>query len=228
MLMASTMFGAQEPNVIVIFTDDLGYADLSCMGMEPDVKTPNLDRLAAEGVRFTNGYVTAPQCGPSRVGLLTGYYQGRLGYDTNGDGPVSLDVGATACELAGLDRSDELDGVNLMPLLKDGQSLPDRTLYWRFWGQTAIRRGDWKFLKMGNQQSFLFNVAEDKAEQNNLLQSNPDVAADLQKQLKTWASELQPPGIPDEVGNTEEVFFYEHFFDVPLPEKYQPQQNPFK
>ena len=77
----------KKPNVIVIFTDDHGYADLSCMGMEPDVKTPNLDRLAKEGVRFTNGYVTAPQCGPSRAGLLTGRYQSRFGYDTNGQGP---------------------------------------------------------------------------------------------------------------------------------------------
>lgn len=61
-----------KPNLIVIFTDDHGYAYLSWVGTEPDVKTPHLDRLAAEGVRLTDGYVTAPQCCPSRAGLLTG------------------------------------------------------------------------------------------------------------------------------------------------------------
>jgi len=79
-----------KPNIIVFFTDDHGYADLSCMGMEKDVKTPHLDRLASEGVRFTDGYVTAPQCCPSRVGLLTGRDQNRSGYITNGYGPLAL------------------------------------------------------------------------------------------------------------------------------------------
>ena len=74
------------PNVIVIFTDDHGYADLSCAGSETDVKTPHLDRLAAEGVRFTDGYVTAPQCCPSRAGLLTGRDQNRFGF-----GPTDTD-----------------------------------------------------------------------------------------------------------------------------------------
>jgi len=478
--LASSMVSAasQKPNVIVIFTDDQGYADLSCMGIEPDVKTPNLDRMAKEGVLFTDGYVTAPQCGPSRVGLLTGQYQQRLGYDTNGQGPIplevktladrlgaagyvngmvgkwhleatwqdykfidqykpgpepqeerfkrigseilekyypsgrgfqetffgymtnnywatynldgkrfdsprwidvqgkdrvdvqtdaalkfienhhedpfflylayyaphvplasskkyldrfpgemperrryalamisaiddgvgaimdrlnqygidentliffisdngaplgahqgapmedvlpvdkpgpawdgskntplngekgmlaeggirvpflarwkgtipsgqvidtpviALDVAATACELAGLGLPEEFDGVNLIPLLKDGKPLPDRTLYWRFWGQTAARRGDWKFLKMGNQQSFLFNMAEDKEEKNNLLKANPEIAADLERQLEKWAAELQPPGVPNRPGNPQEVLFYKHWFDVPLP-----------
>jgi len=54
------------------------------------MQTPNLDRLAGEGVRFTDGYVTAPQCGPSRAGLLTGRYQQRFGYNHNGMGPMSL------------------------------------------------------------------------------------------------------------------------------------------
>ncbi len=77
-----------KPNVIVIFTDDQGYADLSCMGIEPDVKTPHIDRLAAQGVRFTHGYVTAPQCCPSRAGLLTGRDQNRFGLVSNGHGPL--------------------------------------------------------------------------------------------------------------------------------------------
>lgn len=62
-----------RPNVVVIFCDDLGYGDLACYG-HPDIETPNLDQVAAEGVRFTNFYVGAAVCTPSRASLLTGRY----------------------------------------------------------------------------------------------------------------------------------------------------------
>jgi arylsulfatase A-like enzyme len=74
---------AARPNIIVIYTDDHGYADLGCMGIMNDVKTPNIDALAAAGVRMTAGYVTAPQCSPSRCGLISGQYQGKFGMDNN-------------------------------------------------------------------------------------------------------------------------------------------------
>ena len=90
-----------KPNIIVFFTDDHGYADLSCMGFEKDVKTPHLDRLAAEGVRFTSGYITAPQCCPSRAGLLTGRDQNRFGYISNGYGPLPLEEKTIADRLGG-------------------------------------------------------------------------------------------------------------------------------
>lgn len=69
----------RRPNVLVIVSDDHGYADRSATGMRPDVSTPGLDRLAAEGVTFTDGYVTAPVCSPSRAGLIAGRYQQRWG-----------------------------------------------------------------------------------------------------------------------------------------------------
>ncbi|MDP6718214.1 MAG: sulfatase-like hydrolase/transferase, partial [Pirellulaceae bacterium] len=75
---------APKPNIIVIFTDDHGHADLSCQDVLPDIKTPNIDALAASGVRMTSGYVTAPQCVPSRAGILTGKYQNRFGVESNG------------------------------------------------------------------------------------------------------------------------------------------------
>ncbi len=80
-----------RPNFVVIFTDDLGYADLGAQGLREDVRTPNLDALAETGVRFTSGYITAPQCSPSRAGLLTGRYQQRFDYDNIADGPLPLD-----------------------------------------------------------------------------------------------------------------------------------------
>ena len=73
---------ADKPNIIVILADDLGYADLGCQG-SGDVKTPQIDSIAANGVRCTAGYVTAPQCCPSRAGLITGRYQNRFGFEVN-------------------------------------------------------------------------------------------------------------------------------------------------
>ena len=74
----------EKPNIIVIYTDDHGYADLGCMGVMQDVKTPHIDSLASNGVRMAAGYVSAPQCGPSRCGLITGQYQTRFGMEANG------------------------------------------------------------------------------------------------------------------------------------------------
>ncbi|MBK1880038.1 sulfatase family protein [Pelagicoccus mobilis] len=82
--LSSILHSADRPNVIIIFTDDHGWADLSIQGVLEDVKTPHTDQLARSGVLFTSGYVTAPQCRPSRAGLMTGRYQNRFGLEHNG------------------------------------------------------------------------------------------------------------------------------------------------
>jgi arylsulfatase A len=79
---------ARPPNFVVLFADDLGYSDLSCYG-NPVIRTPNLDRLAAEGMRFTSFYAAAAVCTPSRVGLLTGRYPTRAGQPNN-TGPETV------------------------------------------------------------------------------------------------------------------------------------------
>ncbi len=71
-----------KPNFILIVADDLGFADLSLNGSK-QIATPNIDKLAAGGINFTNGYVSAPVCSPSRAGLLTGRNQVTFGHDNN-------------------------------------------------------------------------------------------------------------------------------------------------
>ncbi len=71
-----------RPNILVIVSDDHGYADAGFQGSR-DLVTPHLDRLAASGIRFTNGYVSHPYCSPTRAGLMTGRYQQRFGHENN-------------------------------------------------------------------------------------------------------------------------------------------------
>ncbi len=71
-----------QPNILFILVDDLGYADLACYGSE-EVISPNIDLLAKNGIKCTSAYVTAPQCAPSRAGLITGFYQQKYGFEVN-------------------------------------------------------------------------------------------------------------------------------------------------
>lgn len=458
-LSVATEDTSAKPNIIVIFTDDHGYADLSCQGYEKDVKTPNLDRFAAEGARFTNGYVTAPQCCPSRAGLLSGRDQNRFGFHSNGHGPLpldqpimsehfakagyttgmvgkwhmepnqsdkaflekhkikdgrippklearyhphsrgfqetffgylnrysvtydlqgkrfpepkplqttgdrldrqseaalrfidlhhtepfflylayyaphvplasskkyldrfpgemperrryalamisavdegvgqimkkldqygidgntliyfigdngaplkltmpddpvqldgaywdgskntpltgekgmlaeggirvpylmrwksvippgqvihtpvtTLDVARTSMTAAKISPPHNLDGSNLLPLLIDKTPLPERTLHWRFWNQTAARKGDWKLLKLGNQKPMLFDLAKDIGEKHDLAGENPDLVRELEASLTRWTTDLIPAGMPTGTGNGQEQKFYQHHF----------------
>lgn len=71
---------AATPNIVFILADDFGYGDLGCMGC-PDIATPNIDRLAVEGVKFTDFYANAPVCTPTRTGFMTGRWQQRCGLE---------------------------------------------------------------------------------------------------------------------------------------------------
>src|SRR5437868_11024798 len=69
-----------RPNIVFVLVDDMGYADLGCMGAK-DIKTPNIDRLASEGLKFTDFYANAPVCTPTRTGFITGRWQQRVGFE---------------------------------------------------------------------------------------------------------------------------------------------------
>lgn len=79
---SSTNAAEQPPNLIIILTDDMGYADLRAFGTS-EIHTPHLDRLAAEGTRFTSAYTVAPICVPSRMGLMSGKFPARFGVFNN-------------------------------------------------------------------------------------------------------------------------------------------------
>ena len=85
LLLTSVSQAEERPNIIVFYTDDHGHADLSCQGVLADIRTPNVDALAKSGVLARNGYSTAPQCVPSRAGLMVGKFQSRFGVETNGN-----------------------------------------------------------------------------------------------------------------------------------------------
>jgi arylsulfatase A-like enzyme len=90
LVLAIRLFSADRPNVVFIVADDLGYGELGCYGGK-EIRTQQIDSIARNGVRFTNGYVTAPFCAASRAALLTGRYQTRFGFENNPIGAANAD-----------------------------------------------------------------------------------------------------------------------------------------
>lgn len=87
---------ARPPNIVIILTDDQGYADVGCFGAK-DIRTPNLDRMAREGMRFTDFYVAQAVCTASRAALMTGCYPNRVGLQgaLNHQSPIGISDGET-------------------------------------------------------------------------------------------------------------------------------------
>lgn len=87
----TTKKDADKPNFVIIFTDDQGYQDLGCFG-SPSIQSPNIDKMAEEGIKLTSFYVAAPLCTPSRAALMTGSYPTRINMAEGVDFPVLLDA----------------------------------------------------------------------------------------------------------------------------------------
>jgi arylsulfatase A-like enzyme len=87
----------RKPNILVIVGDDMGYHDVGVHGCK-DIPTPNIDSIARNGVRFTNGYVSGPYCSPTRAGLMTGRYQTRFGHEFNPGPTPTDDVGLSLAQ----------------------------------------------------------------------------------------------------------------------------------
>jgi arylsulfatase A-like enzyme len=100
---ASGGSAARRPNIVILLADDLGYADTGFQGCK-DVPTPQIDSLAASGIRCTNGYVSGPYCSPTRAGLMTGRYQQRFGHEFNPSEGKNENVGLPLSETTIADR----------------------------------------------------------------------------------------------------------------------------
>jgi arylsulfatase A-like enzyme len=83
LVIAASIEAATQPNLLIFYADDLGYGETGVYGCK-DIPTPNIDSLATNGVKFTQGYVAATYCSPSRAGLMTGRYPTRFGHEFNG------------------------------------------------------------------------------------------------------------------------------------------------
>ena len=121
---------------------------------------------------------------------------------------IQLDILPTALAAAGGSVQPEwnLDGVNLMPLLKgDVEKLEPRTFCWRFGPQYAIRQGDWKIVKAAvDMKPMLINLAEDMGEQTDLSSDNPEKMQSLQNDWDQWNGTMKPPRWEDLRWNGEE------------------------
>lgn len=91
-LAASAFADEKKPNILFILADDLGYGELGFQGYTKDIPTPNIDSIAANGTRFTSGYVSGTYCSPTRAGLLTGRYQQRFGHEFNPGPPTDANA----------------------------------------------------------------------------------------------------------------------------------------
>ncbi len=128
--------------------------------------------------------------------------------------PVSaMDFAATAVELAGMTMDNKLDGVNLIPFLNGKkEGAPHESLCWRWGGQSAIRKGEWKFLK-GDDREYLFNLGNDIEEKNDLLSKHPEIVTQLKKELLLWSQGLSPKGFTNGGMSQNANTYFDYYLD---------------
>ena len=142
------------------------------------------------------------------------YWKGKISAQVYRKAVSTMDAGATALALAGVkSHKGELDGVNLMPhLAKKSKSQPHNYLYWRFWGQSAIRSEKWKLFELENGVQMLFDMNDPLPERKNLIKQYPEIAADLQKKLALWRDQQTRSGFVEKFGR--EAQRYKHYFNI--------------
>lgn len=132
------------------------------------------------------------------------------------DQPISaLDVMPICLSVAGVKAGKKLDGIDMLPALQGKATAPNRALYWRFWGQAAIREGKWKYISLAGKRSLLFDLEASPTEKENLVEKFPEKAAELHQKLKAWADQMDPPGLPTNV-NAAEKDWYQYHLDYTI------------
>jgi len=184
---------ADKPNVLIIVADDLGYNDVGFQGSK-EIPTPNLDKLATQSVRCTNGYVPHPFCSPTRAGLLTGRYQHRFGHENN---PVWLPEDTT--------QGLPLDQITLPQVLKQSGYATGHVGKWHLGAHPQfhpLKRGfDENFSALGGGHVY-FPAAKASAEYNIPLNRN-------------GVDEAQKTYLTDQFGDEAAAFVQRHAGGAP-------------
>jgi len=194
----------QEQNTVIFFIGDNG-APLKAGAWNGSLNLP----LIGEKGMLTDGGVRVP---------FVAAWPGKIPSAQVYEHPVSsLDVAATAVELAGVSQrrhnaeDAQLDGVNLMPYLTGvNKAVPHDTLFWRWRSQAAVLEFPWKLIQLGAQERYLFNVSSPEGELKNLYADSPEIVARLESKLKTWSATLTPPGPPEARNEQDNMFFAAH------------------
>jgi uncharacterized sulfatase len=206
-----------EKQTLVFFIGDNG-APLKIHKLDAPGGGPGWDGSLNEPLNGEKGMLSD---GGMRVPFVV-YWKGVIPAGQIYDHPViSLDVAATSVALAGLAHDPQLDGVNLVPYLcGEKTAAPHDTLYWRWIAQSAVREGQWKYLR-GGAREYLFDLDADREEKHNLLAKHPEIASRLRTKLTSWSKDLNPPGINTKQMSTTWEQYFDFYLDgksVPHPE----------
>ena len=198
-----------DDNTIIFYFADNG-APLKIDMKDAPFNQPGWDGslngpMVGEKGMISDGGVRVPYCV---------YWKGQIKPQVYNQPVSTMDAGGTALALAGVTTAPgEIDGVNLMPYFT-GQKKggPHDTLFWRFWGQSAVRAGKWKFIYLTTGTRMLFDMESDEHETKNLVTQYPEVAEKLEKKLSDWRDQQRRAGLPIEFKR--EKKFYSHYFGV--------------
>tara|TARA_B110000093_G_scaffold149821_1_gene163503 strand:- start:1720 stop:2370 length:651 start_codon:yes stop_codon:yes gene_type:complete len=202
LLHSAAAFSSVNPHIVIILVDDMGYGDLACFNPESKIPTPQIDRLAASGMRFTDAHAPGPLCHVSRYGLLTGRYPFRTTFEWQTEPVIKEDEVTIASFLKTQGYQTAMVGKWHLGFKQDAEDdytgvLTSGPIVMAANNTMLIRSGDWKLIDSLRSGGFspkaaddssgakgqLYNLKDDPGERNNLWLRYPERVAKLSEQL---------------------------------------------